>query len=336
VALAGVVGLTATSAQAQYRTPTVRYSQYPAAPVTRAPTVRYSQYPAAPTTITRVPAPVGRPQQSRFAAPVTRAPAPVGCCNYYGGVGYVDRARVRAPAFNDNATAEQVVREILEAIGIPARSVMVRPGDVPSAAALVDGSTRLILYNQAFLATIRTQAGTNWTSYGVMVHEVAHLLIGHTLEPGGSRPHKELEADRYSGFVLYNLHATLDEAVSATQTLPDGEGSATHPPKHRRIQAVIDGWNDARMRSQGRQPGIVRIDPDLVVAPPPVVYSEIHVAPQADHYPEAPPPPPPGGEAPPPPPPGGEAPPAPPPSVESVDIYPVAPPPPAPSVESDN
>jgi hypothetical protein len=247
VAMAGVVGFTGTSAQAQYRAPAV--------PVKVAPAARASQYP--------VVAPAARASQY----PVTREPARVGYCYYYGGVGHVDPAHVRALGFSDNATAEQVVREIMEAIGIPVRSVTVQPGDVPNAAALTLGSTRLILYNPAFLATIKTQAGTNWASYGVMIHEIAHLLIGHTLEPGGSRPNKELEADRYAGFVLYNLRTTLDQAVSATQTLPDGEGSATHPPKRDRIQAVVAGWNEARLRDEGRNvggdPGVRRVGPGV-------------------------------------------------------------------------
>jgi len=40
--------------------------------------------------------------------------------------------------FSDDATAEQVVREIMEAIGMPARSVTVRPGHVPTARARVE------------------------------------------------------------------------------------------------------------------------------------------------------------------------------------------------------
>jgi hypothetical protein len=52
------------------------------------------------------------PQQVTANGPITGAP-------YLG--------------FGDDATAEQAVREIMEAIGRPAGSVTVRPGDVPNA-----------------------------------------------------------------------------------------------------------------------------------------------------------------------------------------------------------
>ena len=271
VVLAGVIGLTGTSAQAQYRGPAapVKYRgpaapvKYygPAAPVTYTPTVRYPQYPAMTPPATRAPA-AGR--------------ARVGYCNYYVGVGHVGLARVRARGFSDDATAEQVVREVMGAIGMPVRSIAVQPAEDEPNAAAVGGPTRLIRYNPAFLASIRSEAGTNWTSYGVMCHEIAHVLIGHTLERGGGRPDMELEADRYAGFVMYNLHATLDEALSATETLPDGERSDTHPPKRDRIRAVEAGWNEARMRDEGRRspvrPGVTLDrpgvdEPDVVVPP---------------------------------------------------------------------
>jgi hypothetical protein len=230
-----------TSARAQYRGPAAPGKYYgPAAPGTYTPTVRYPQYPAMTPPATRAPA-AGR--------------ARAGYCNYYGGGGHIRLARVRVLGFSDGATAEQVFQEVMEAIGIPARSITVQPADdEPNAAAIMDpyGRTRLIRYNPAFLATIRSRAGTNWTVYAVISHEVAHLLIGHTLEPGGGRPDMEIEADIYSGRVLYDLHATLDEALSAARTLPDGEGSDTHPPKRDRIRAVAAGWHEARMRDEAR------------------------------------------------------------------------------------
>ena len=46
-----------------------------------------------------------------------------------------------------------------------------------------------------------------------------HHLGGHTLVPGGSQPPIELEADRFSGFVLHKMGADLDQTTQAIRTL---------------------------------------------------------------------------------------------------------------------
>jgi hypothetical protein len=54
-----------------------------------------------------------------------------------------------------------------------------------------------------------------------------------------------LEADRFSGFVLYNLGATLDEAQIAIRTFSGTQGSSTHPGRSARIAAITNGWISA-------------------------------------------------------------------------------------------
>jgi hypothetical protein len=153
--------------------------------------------------------------------------------------------------FSDDATAEQVVREIMKVIGMPAGSVTVRPGHVPNVE--VEGSTRLILYNPAYLERAKAEAGPV-AVYQIMSHELGHVLIRMSpgFEAGRSRHELELEADRISGAILFNLHATLDEAVSAPQMLLDDEGD---PPRRNRIRAVAAGWNEAKRRSSGQGNG---------------------------------------------------------------------------------
>jgi hypothetical protein len=161
-------------------------------------------------------------------------------------------AAAEAQGFSDDATAEQVVREIMEAIGEPAGSVTARPGDVPNASLRSEGSTYVILYNPAYLERAKAQAGPA-AIYQIIAHEVGHMIIRMSprFEAGRSRRELELEADHISGAILFNLNATLDEAVSAPQMLTDEEGSATHPPTRERIRAVVAGWNEAKRRSNG-------------------------------------------------------------------------------------
>jgi hypothetical protein len=71
---------------------------------------------------------------------------------------------------------------------------------------------------------------------------VGHHLQGHTLQAGGSRPPTELEADRYSGYVLFRMGATLDQSQAAMRALGSDTGSATHPDRSSRLAAITNGW----------------------------------------------------------------------------------------------
>lgn len=71
-------------------------------------------------------------------------------------------------------------------------------------------------------------------------------LNGHTLIPGGSRPPTELEADSFSGFVLYKMGANLEEAQAAMNAIASEKGSETHPPKRSRLAAIESGWTKAK------------------------------------------------------------------------------------------
>lgn len=82
-----------------------------------------------------------------------------------------------------------------------------------------------------------------------------HHLGGHTLVPGGSQPPIELEADRFSGFVLHKMGADLDQTTQAIRTLiPEGDGE-THPGRARRLAAVESGWTDSCEQAGGTDCG---------------------------------------------------------------------------------
>lgn len=59
-------------------------------------------------------------------------------------------------------------------------------------------------------------------------------------------PPLELEADKYSGFVLYNMGAALSDAKAAMSLISNPSGSVTHPPRSARLTAITNGWLEAR------------------------------------------------------------------------------------------
>jgi hypothetical protein len=56
----------------------------------------------------------------------------------------------------------------------------------------------------------------------------------------------EAQADRYSGFILEQMGASLDDAQAAVRAIPTDEATATHPAKSVRLAAITNGWKSAQ------------------------------------------------------------------------------------------
>lgn len=167
--------------------------------------------------------------------------------------------------FASNEEAARVTKEILDTMGLVANFV-VQSGMVPNAAAAIQYSQRFIVYNPQFIQQMNQLTGSPWAAKSILAHEIGHHLQGHTIQPGGSRPEIELEADEYSGFVMYKLGATLQQAQLAMNKIGTPQATATHPGRDQRLAAIAKGWNKARgqgatqpattttQTSQGQQP----------------------------------------------------------------------------------
>lgn len=162
-------------------------------------------------------------------------------CSYYG-----EKNPTNVYTFSSDGEAQSILNMILSASGLSSNFKLVA-GDVPNAAAviLLNPSTkepeRYIIYNQTFMYNIEKRINY-WASVSILAHEIGHHLNGHSLMPGGSRPSIELEADKFSGFVLATLGANLEDAQAAINNLVSQEGSLTHPPKSARLAAIANGW----------------------------------------------------------------------------------------------
>lgn len=139
--------------------------------------------------------------------------------------------------------ALDMIQKIVLASGL-AQNFTVEAATVPNAAALIDGNKRKILYNAAFLDDLSRRVQSNWSALSVLAHEIGHHLNGHTLQISGSLPQLELEADRFSGFILQRLGAPLSGAQAVIASLGQ-DRSTTHPSKSDRLEAIAAGWRDA-------------------------------------------------------------------------------------------
>ncbi|GHB53852.1 hypothetical protein [Persicitalea jodogahamensis] len=167
-------------------------------------------------------------------------------CNYVG------KGRLNSPqdicnylSFTSNRHAERVVERILQPVGLTRNFVVVEcPNTENCFATVVDGK-RFIIYDGQFMKQVENLTNTDWSATSIVAHEIGHHLQGHTIDGLGSRPSKELEADRFSGFVLHQLGASLDESLIAIRTLSSEESTDSHPGLGVRVEAISRGWNEA-------------------------------------------------------------------------------------------
>lgn len=147
--------------------------------------------------------------------------------------------------------AEEAAARIMDAAGLRTVDflVLVEEGSNNAYAGIPpDGlyaDRRIIVYDPLFLQEIERQVG-EWGPMGVMAHEVAHHLLGHTVFGAGSNPPAELDADFYSGFILNRLGASLGQAQAAMGLIASPRGSSSHPARNQRLEAIASGWNKAK------------------------------------------------------------------------------------------
>ncbi|MEL6867161.1 MAG: hypothetical protein AAFP19_22240, partial [Bacteroidota bacterium] len=147
--------------------------------------------------------------------------------------------------------ASQITKEILDASGNVAYWDLRANRSIPNATAVILNNKRYIQYNPEFIANASAQSYEEWVIYGVFAHEIGHHTNFH-LTGKNARHTEELEADQYTGFILYQLKASLAEAQAAVNKLGSSTSSRTHPSKKKRLEAVAKGWNKAKRQAEER------------------------------------------------------------------------------------
>jgi hypothetical protein len=185
--------------------------------------------------------PQEQPSEEDLAAELT---AMLQACSYDGKAVTLNDETMKS---SDGSHGLSAVSKIMRFTGLP-QNFTIMEGDVANAAAVItlghDGNPRrVIAYSPKFMQQVVQATGKDgWPGTSILAHEIGHHLAGHTLMPGGSQPPIELEADKFSGFVLFKMGASLEEAGTAIATLiPEADGP-THPGRQKRLKAVHAGW----------------------------------------------------------------------------------------------
>jgi len=161
-------------------------------------------------------------------------------CSYYG-----EEVTELIYTFKSTNDAKKIIGRIVNSVGLE-QNFEIKAANVPNAQAVIKNGIRYILYSQVFMQSIEKNTNTEWSSISILAHEIGHHLNGHTLDDLGSRPDKELEADKFSGYVCFKLGASLEEAQAAMRVAASDNGSSTHPPKSARLEAISNGWYQAK------------------------------------------------------------------------------------------
>ncbi|NVK83268.1 MAG: hypothetical protein HWE21_03050 [Cytophagia bacterium] len=153
-------------------------------------------------------------------------------------------------SFSGGSDANEATKKILKVLGLAPNFIMVPCPNIDNCAAVtLNDGFRYIVYDKEFMQNISNTASNDWTSTSILAHEIGHHLQGHTLRRTDNEESRkmELEADRFSGFVLQKLGANLNDAQAAMNALghPEDDVYSSHPAKWKRLNAIKEGWNDA-------------------------------------------------------------------------------------------
>lgn len=140
--------------------------------------------------------------------------------------------------------AKEAVLRIVRHSGLHPDFIVRENRRIPTAIAFIKYRRRYIEYNPTFIASMIDTTKTNWSAVSIMAHELAHHLLGHTLDPTHVSPGDELACDRYSGFILRKMGATLNESLAAMTVAGSPHGTKSHPPVAARLSAISQGWNE--------------------------------------------------------------------------------------------
>jgi hypothetical protein len=175
-----------------------------------------------------------------------------GSCSYNG-----ELTTNKLYGFTSDNQAQTALTKIMNYTGLPVNFKLMA-ADVDNACAVIQQKNsgdmlRYIMYNQQFMMQVEDITKNHWAETSILAHEIGHHLSGHTLLKGGSRPDLELEADRFSGYILYKMGATLDDAQIAMKTFSSDDISSTHPAKKSRLVAITNGWLAAKEQDNGKR-----------------------------------------------------------------------------------
>ena len=144
----------------------------------------------------------------------------------------------------DDIAAYKTVVNIIRETGL-AQNFVVLPGDVTDVKSYIENNERILEYNPNFMEKL--QEDSNWHGISVLARQIGHHLSNHELEVGQAGINEEIEADKYAGFVLFKMGASLDKAIHALEIVMKEDRIGKSVSRNARLVSLTKGWNNAKL-----------------------------------------------------------------------------------------
>lgn len=148
-------------------------------------------------------------------------------------------------AVDSKKEAKDAVENIVLYTGLTQNFEIIGNPSIRTAQAYIKKKKRYVAYNPEFMLRVKDRTKSDWGAVSVLAHEIGHHLAGHTLIKRKRNLQEELDADRFSGFIMYKMGAALEEAKACAQNMELNSNPQTHPPKTERLIAITLGWLEA-------------------------------------------------------------------------------------------
>ena len=166
--------------------------------------------------------------------------------------------------FMDDKDAHSYLDKICDAAGIANNFLMVPCSAIDNCVAINRDGDAFILYDNQFFNKLKSislgfitekkissTTTQDWQALTILAHEIGHHLNQHfskSVLQNVSRIDLELQADEYSGGIMYKLGASLIDAESVFNALPE-KATLTHPGRTARLTAFEKGFNKVKKKA---------------------------------------------------------------------------------------
>lgn len=145
---------------------------------------------------------------------------------------------------SDDIAAYKSVVNIIRETGL-AQNFVILPGDVANVKAYIEDNERILEYNPDFMEKMK--GDTNWHGISVLARQIGHHLSNANLEDGKASIDEEIEADKYAGYVLFKMGASLEQALKAMEIVISEDNLGKGISNNSRLASLTKGWNNAKV-----------------------------------------------------------------------------------------
>lgn len=118
---------------------------------------------------------------------------------------------------------------IVQYSGLQADFIVLGNKELKAAIAYIKNKKRYVAHNPDFIASIVDSSDTDRAAISILAHEIAHQLIGHTLNPTKVSLGYKPACDKYSGFIFGIWPQVSERALCPCRlqaTLPNEDPSS--------------------------------------------------------------------------------------------------------------